>query len=91
MVEIIVPTPGESITEVEIGSWLVEAGSWVEADQEIASIESEKATLELTAPSAGILEILAHPGETVKVGAVVVGSLQVKNLLQKLLKNKKKK
>ena len=44
MVEIIVPTPGESITEVEIGSWLVDSGSWVDQDQEIASIESEKAS-----------------------------------------------
>jgi len=71
MVEIIVPTPGESISEVEIGSWLVENGTWVELDQEIASIESEKATLELTAPGEGIIEILAHEGEEVKVGAVI--------------------
>jgi len=71
MVEIIVPTPGESITEVEIGSWLVENGSWVEIDQEIASIESEKATLELTAPGEGLIEIIAQPGEAVKVGAVI--------------------
>lgn len=71
MIEIIVPTPGESISEVEIGSWLVENGSWVELDQEIASIESEKATLELTAPGEGIIEILAQPGEAVKVGAVI--------------------
>ena len=71
MVDIIVPTPGESISEVEIGSWLVENGSWVELDQEIASIESEKATLELTAPGEGVIEILAQPGEAVKVGAVI--------------------
>lgn len=71
MVEIIVPTPGESISEVEIGSWLVENGSWVELDQEIASIESEKATLELTAPAEGIIEIMAEPGDAVKVGAVI--------------------
>lgn len=71
MIEIIVPTPGESISEVEIGSWLVENGSWVELDQEIASIESEKATLELTAPGEGIIEILAQAGEAVKVGAVI--------------------
>ncbi len=71
MVEIIVPTPGESITEVEIGSWLVENGTWVDLDQEIASIESEKATLELTAAGEGIIEILAEPGEVVKVGAVI--------------------
>ncbi|MEA1878702.1 MAG: 2-oxoglutarate dehydrogenase complex dihydrolipoyllysine-residue succinyltransferase [Bacteroidota bacterium] len=71
MIEIIVPTPGESISEVEIGSWLVENGSWVELDQEIASIESEKATLELTAPGEGTIEILAQAGEAVKVGAVI--------------------
>lgn len=71
MVEIIVPTPGESISEVEIGSWLVENGAYVEMDQEIASIESEKATLELTAPAAGILEILGEPGQAVKVGSVI--------------------
>jgi 2-oxoglutarate dehydrogenase E2 component (dihydrolipoamide succinyltransferase) len=71
MVEIIVPTPGESITEVEIGSWLVENGSWVDLDQEIVSIESEKATLEVTSPAEGILEIISQPGEAVNVGAVI--------------------
>lgn len=75
MVEIIVPTPGESITEVEIGSWLVENGTWVDQDQEIASIESEKATLEVTAPSDGIIEIIAQPGDAVKVGSVI-GKIQ---------------
>ncbi len=71
MVDIIVPTPGESITEVEIGSWLIENGSWVDQDQEIASIESEKATLEITAPASGYLEILATEGQAIGVGEVM--------------------
>jgi len=71
MADILVPTPGESITEVEIGSWLVENGSWVETDQEIASLESEKATLELTAPATGIISILVTDGEAVAVGSVI--------------------
>lgn len=68
MVDIIVPTPGESISEVEIGSWLVENGAWVEQDQEVGSIESEKATLEITAPAEGFIEITAQPGDVVEVG-----------------------
>ncbi len=71
MAEIIVPTPGESITEVEIGSWLVEDGSWVETDQEVLSLESEKATLEVNATATGIIKILAPDGEAVKVGSVI--------------------
>lgn len=68
MVDIIVPSPGESIAEVEIGSWMFEDGAWVEQDQEIGSIESEKATLEITAPAAGFLSISAQPGDVVRVG-----------------------
>ncbi len=71
MADIIVPTPGESITEVEIGSWLVENGNWVETDQEILSLESEKATLEVNATANGIIEILVPNGETVAVGSIV--------------------
>lgn len=69
--EIKIPSPGESITEVEIGKWLVENGSIVNKDQEIAEIESDKATLSLTALAAGKLKILIKEGERVAVGTVV--------------------
>ncbi len=71
MVDILVPTPGESISEVEIGSWLVENGSWVNTDQEIVSLESEKATLEVTAPASGVINILVPNGEAAAVGSVI--------------------
>lgn len=71
MAEIIVPTPGESVTEVEIGTWLVEDGSWVETDQEIVSLESEKATLEVNATASGLLRIMVPDGEAVAVGSVI--------------------
>jgi len=70
MIEIKIPSPGESITEVEISNWLVENGDYVEKDQEIAEIESDKATLPLIAPESGTIEIIASPGETIKVGTV---------------------
>ena len=69
--EIKIPSPGESITEVEIGKWLVENGSIVNKDQEIAEIESDKATLSLTAPANGKLKISVKEGERVAVGTVV--------------------
>lgn len=69
--EIKIPSPGESITEVEIGKWLVENGAIVKKDQEIAEIESDKATLSLTASAAGKLKILFKEGERVTVGTVV--------------------
>ncbi|HEY3388799.1 MAG TPA: 2-oxoglutarate dehydrogenase complex dihydrolipoyllysine-residue succinyltransferase, partial [Prolixibacteraceae bacterium] len=69
--EIKIPSPGESITEVEIGKWLVENGSIVNKDQEIAEIESDKATLSLTASETGKLNILFKEGERVAVGTVV--------------------
>jgi len=71
IIEIKIPSPGESITEVEIGKWLVENGAIVNKDQEIAEIESDKATLSLTAPSTGKLNILFKEGERVTVGTVV--------------------
>jgi len=70
IVEIKVPTPGESINEVELASWLVADGDIVEKDQEIAEIESDKATLSLLATEAGKIKILVEGGETVAVGAV---------------------
>lgn len=71
IVEIKVPSPGESITEVEIGIWLVENGSIVRKDQEIAEVESDKATLSLIASASGELNILAREGDRVLVGSVV--------------------
>jgi 2-oxoglutarate dehydrogenase E2 component (dihydrolipoamide succinyltransferase) len=71
ILEIKVPSPGESITEVEIGSWLVENGAVVNKDQEIAEVESDKATLTIVAGEAGKIEIKAEEGETVEVGAIV--------------------
>lgn len=66
-----VPSPGESITEVEIAQWLVEDGDYVEKDQEIAEIDSDKATLALPAEESGIIKLLVGDGETVQVGQVV--------------------
>lgn len=70
MIEIKIPSPGESITEVEISNWLVEHGDYVEKDQEIAEIESDKATLPLIAPESGAIDIIAPAGESIKVGTV---------------------
>lgn len=71
IVEIKVPSPGESITEVEIGNWLVEDGAVVSKNQEIAEVESDKATLTIVAPEGGKIQIKATEGETVPVGQVV--------------------
>lgn len=71
ILEITVPSPGESITEVEIGSWLVEDGAVVAKDQEIAEVESDKATLTIVALEGGKIEIKAAEGEAVPVGNVV--------------------
>lgn len=70
MIEIKIPSPGESISEVEIASWFVANGDIVEKDQEIAEIESDKATLTLIADEGGKIEILAQEGDTVEVGSV---------------------
>jgi len=66
-----VPSPGESISEVEIASWLVSTGDYVQKDQAIAEVDSDKATLELPAEASGRIEILVEPGTTVSVGQVV--------------------
>jgi 2-oxoglutarate dehydrogenase E2 component (dihydrolipoamide succinyltransferase) len=70
-IEIKIPSPGESISEVEIATWFVKSGDFVEKDQEIGEVESEKATLPLIAEESGRVEILKEEGETVAVGAVV--------------------
>ena len=69
--EIKIPSPGESISEVELASWFVEDGALVSKNQEIGEIESEKATLPLIAVESGQLKILVQEGETVQVGVVV--------------------
>tara|TARA_R100000306_G_scaffold5939_4_gene8267 strand:+ start:11930 stop:13180 length:1251 start_codon:yes stop_codon:yes gene_type:complete len=69
--EMKVPSPGESITEVEIAQWLVEDGDYVEKDQAIAEIDSDKATLELPAEASGVITRKAEEGDAVAVGEVV--------------------
>ena len=71
LLEMVVPSPGESISEVEIAEWLVEDGDFVEKDQAIAEIDSDKATLELPAEQSGKIKIVVKEGETVAVGDVV--------------------
>ena len=69
--EMKVPSPGESITEVEIAQWLVADGDYVEKDQAIAEVDSDKATLELPAEASGIITLKAEEGDAVAVGQVV--------------------
>ena len=71
LLEMLVPSPGESISEVEIAEWLVEDGDYVEKDQAIAEIDSDKATLELPAEKSGKIKIIVAEGETVAVRDVV--------------------
>ncbi len=71
ILEMKVPSPGESISEVEIASWLVEDGDYVEKDQAIAEVDSDKATLELPAEESGIITLKAEEGDAVDVGAVI--------------------
>ncbi len=72
IIELKVPSPGESITEVVISKWIKNTGDVVEKDEILAEIESDKATLTLNAEESGKIEILAPEGTTVKVGQVVV-------------------
>ena len=71
VLEMKVPSPGESISEVEIAAWLVADGDYVEKDQAIAEVDSDKATLELPAEESGIVTLKAAEGDVVKVGQVV--------------------
>jgi 2-oxoglutarate dehydrogenase E2 component (dihydrolipoamide succinyltransferase) len=71
ILEMKVPSPGESIKEVEIATWLVKDGDYVEKDQAIAEVDSDKATLELPAEASGIITLKASEGDAVAVGAVV--------------------
>ena len=71
ILEMKIPSPGESISEVEIAQWLVADGDYVEKDQIIAEIDSDKATLELPAEQSGIITLKAEDGDLVEVGQVV--------------------
>jgi 2-oxoglutarate dehydrogenase E2 component (dihydrolipoamide succinyltransferase) len=71
ILEMKVPSPGESIKEVEIATWLVKDGDYVEKDQAIAEVDSDKATLELPAEASGIITLKAEEGDAVAVGTVV--------------------
>ena len=71
ILEMKVPSPGESISEVEIAEWLVKDGDYVEKDQTIAEVDSDKATLDLPAEESGIITLKAKEGDAVAVGAVV--------------------
>src|SRR5882757_4385404 len=70
MVEVKVPTVGESISEVTLVKWLKPDGAWVERDELICEMESEKATFELNAEQAGILHIIAKEGDTINIGDI---------------------
>ena len=70
-IQVKVPTVGESITEVTVANWLKNDGDVVKMDEVIAELESEKATFELTAPSAGVLKIKKQKGEVVPIGELV--------------------
>ena len=93
-IEIKVPSPGESITQVQIAKWLAEDGSEVEKDQEIVEIDSDKATFPLTSPDHGILKIIIAEGETVLIGAVIaivetIQSSHISPLAEKIIAGSK--
>ncbi len=70
-VQISIPSPGESITEVVIGPWQKSSGDWVEKDEIVVEIESDKVTLEVPAPESGVLQVLAEEGAEKQVGEVI--------------------
>ena len=70
--EMKVPSPGESITEVEIAQWLVSDGDFVEKDQAIAEVDSDKATLDLPAEASGVITLKAEEGDSVEVDRLFV-------------------
>ena len=71
ILEMKVPSPGESISEVEIAQWLVSDGDYVEKDQTIAEVDSDKATLDLPAEESGIITLKANEGDSIAVGEIV--------------------
>ncbi len=70
-IEVKVPSPGESITEVQIATWLVNDGDFVEKDQDIVEIDSDKATLSIPAPEDGQIKLLSEEGDTVEIDHVI--------------------
>ena len=70
-IEIKVPSPGESITQVQLAKWLVAEGEQVEKDQEVVEIDSDKASFPVAAPEDGIIRLKAAEGDDVAVGAVI--------------------
>jgi 2-oxoglutarate dehydrogenase E2 component (dihydrolipoamide succinyltransferase) len=70
-IEVKVPSPGESINEVQLANWLVEDGAYVEKDQDIAEIDSDKATLSVAASESGTISLKAKEGDTIEVGSVI--------------------
>ena len=68
--DIIVPSVGESISEVTLAKWLKKDGAYVERDEVLAELESEKATFEINAVEAGVLKIIAAEGDTLKIGDI---------------------
>lgn len=71
IIEVKVPSPGESISEVQLAEWLVEDGSWVEKDTDIAEIDSDKATLSIAAEESGVIKFKAEAGQTIEVGEII--------------------
>ena len=71
ILKIKVPSPGESITEVEISNWLIEDGDYVEKDQEICEIDSDKATLTISAEDSGKINILKQTEQMIPVGEII--------------------
>jgi 2-oxoglutarate dehydrogenase E2 component (dihydrolipoamide succinyltransferase) len=69
--DIIIPSPGESVTQVQLARWLVQDGEFVERDQEVVEIDSDKASFPLAAPESGNIKITAAEGDTIAVGAVI--------------------
>ena len=70
MIDIKVPAVGESISEVTLVKWIKHDGEWVERDEIIAELESEKATFEINAEQAGLLKVTANEGDTLKIGDI---------------------
>ena len=88
ILEMKVPSPGESISEVEIAQWLVSDGDYVEKDQTIAEVDSDKATLDLPAEESGIITLKAGEGDAVAVGQVVC-LIDTSAKAPKIIENKK--
>ena len=71
MIDVTVPSPGESINEVQVAAWLVEDGDFVEKDQDIVEIDSDKATLPLASPADGKIKIIVEEGETIEINTLI--------------------